>query len=173
MNIKKYILSIGLALGLVLPSFADVVVLTIPGAAQALTTNLVYQGPVRLLNFTVTAGSNFFFRIFDSPYVTNTINIGAFTNFVRVVATTNVTYTTPFGVPVTNSYTVIRTITNYVGAVSQSRESVYAGNAISNTVAFVDFGAGKFFGGGILVTNIPHASLIPSTIVFEYEKLEP
>jgi hypothetical protein len=173
---KNYIYSLGLVIALMFgasKSLADTAVFSIPGASTGTTiaTNLLITGPIRLLSLTVTAGTNLSLFIYDSPTLTNSITVGAYTNYTRTVATTNITYTSVLGVPLTNSYSVIRTTTNTATGGLQLRELVYGGLFISNTVTAIDFASGKFLGNGLLITNLPCATISPVVVNVEYEKL--
>lgn len=172
---KNFIYSIGLALSLMFgaSAIADTAVVTIPGGTTgtSIATNLVIVGPIRLLNFTVTASTNLSLFIYDSPTITNSIIIGAYTNYTRTISTTNKTYTNPWGVAYTNSYATTRVTTNTATGGAQLRELVYSGLFVSNTVTSVDFEAGKYMANGLLITNLPCASISPVVVNIEYEKL--
>lgn len=171
---KKFLLSIGL-IGLLAGSvFGDVISFSLPGTGLGVGTNLLYAGPMRLLSITVTANTNAFLRFFDSPYVTNTLNIGAFTNITRTLGVVSNFYTSPFGVGYTNFYTnAITSTTNTLTAGSQVRPTIYSSSFVSNTVTVLSFGAGYYIGGGLLVSNIPIATITPVQLNVEFEKIEP
>lgn len=172
---KKLLYSVGLgALLSVTSLFADTATISLPGTGLGTATNLLYQGPIRLLSISVTANTNAFLKFFDSPYVTNTIDVAAFTNITRTLGVVSNVYTTPFGVTHTNFYTnAITSTTNTVTGGSRVRETIYSSTFLSNTVANVNFGAGKYLAGGFLITNIPIATVTPVILSIEYEKLEP
>lgn len=170
---KKFLLSIGLVTTLALSSFGDTISVT-TGAAQASGTNLLYSGPMRLLSITVTAGTNVSsMRFFDSPYITNTITVPAFTNITRTMGVTSNVYTSPFGVTYTNFYPSISVTTNTATGGQQLREVIYSSAFVSNTVTTITFAAGKYLQGGLLVTNHPIATVTPMTFNVEFEKIEP
>lgn len=172
---KKFLLSIGL-IGLLAGSvFGDVISFSLPGTGLGVGTNLLYAGPMRLLSITVTANTNAFLRFFDSPYVTNTLNISAFTNYTTTFGVVSNFYTSPFGVGYTNFYTnaITRTTNTIAGPLSQVRPTIYSSSFVSNTVSVLSFGAGYYIGGGLLVSNIPIATVTPVQLNVEFEKIEP
>ena len=173
---KNYINSFGLALALMFGASiasADTKVLTIPSASSGtgIATNLAITGPIRLLNLTITAGTNLTLYVYDSPTLTNSYTVGAYTNYTRTIATTNVVYTDVYGSSTTNAYSVIRTSTNSATGGLQLRELVYSGLAVSNTVTAISFDGGKYMANGLLITNLPCATLTPVIVNIEYEKL--
>jgi hypothetical protein len=173
---KNYIYSLGLVLSLMFGAskgVADTAVLTIPssGSGQGIATNLMITGPIRLLSFTVTAQTNSTLFMYDSPTATNSYTVGAYTNYTRAIATTNIIYTNVFGVISTNSYAIIRTTTNTATGGLQLRELIYSGAFVSNTVTAVDFAAGKYLANGLLITNLPGVVAFPIIVNVEYEKL--
>lgn len=172
---KKILYSIGLVAALSVNSlFADVANISLPQTGLGVATNLLYAGPIKLLSITVTANTNAFIKFYDSPYVTNTITVPAFTNITRTLGVVSNVYTSPFGVTYTNFYTnAITSTTNTAAAAAQQREVIYSSSFVSNTVSTITFAAGKYLSGGLLITNIPIATVTPVIVNIEYEKMEP
>lgn len=170
---KKILLSIGLVGLLVGSVLGDTLSFSLPSTGLGVGTNLLYAGPIRLLSITVTANTNAFLRFQDSPYVTNTLTIGAFTNITAISGTVSNLYTNPFGVIYTNFYQAKTYTTNTATGASQARPTIYSSSFVSNTVSVITFGAGYYIGGGLLVTNIPIATVTPVQLNVEFEKLEP
>lgn len=174
---KKLLINIGLALVLGLANvMADTITFSIPSAATGTTvaTNLLNQGPMKILNITVSAQTNAALRFFDSPYITNTINVGAFTNVTKSLGVVSNTYVSPFGVTYTNFYTNVTLLTtNSIIAATQTRETILNASFVSNTLSLITFGAGRYVQGGLLVTNNPIPTLTPVIVTVEFEKIEP
>lgn len=174
MKMNKYIAIALLAItGLINSVQADTASITLTGVN---TNNVIFTGPARLLSISIqsTSSTNGLIRFYDSPYATNWLNIAASTNLTRTVATTNITYTNIFGVISTNSYPVIRVTTNTATAASRTRELIYDYTSVSNVATSVDFEAGKYLAGGLVVTNISTLGGAPGggvIINVEYEKL--
>lgn len=170
---KKFIILLALLMVAMVNSLkADTAVLTLTGASP---TNMVFKGPARLLSLSIssTAGTNGNLFFYDSPFLTNTVSVGAYTNYTKAVATTNIVYTNVFGVVSTNSYSIIRYTTNTATGGQQVRELIYSGLSVSNSTSVITFDVGKFLQGGLLVTNITTLGGLPGSVTInaEYEKL--
>jgi len=132
------------------------------------TTNLLLTGPLRLLSITVggVQATNGAIDFYDSANAFTTNWVGAFTNIVKVVATTNLIYTNIFGVTSTNSYPVIFYTTNTAAGAMKTRAKFASIFALSNTVTQINFDS-LYVGYGVLASNVTTMGPVNVTIVYD------
>ena len=166
---NKFFLGLIASLMLLASAKADSTSVILNGKA----TNLVVVGPIQLRSVSISSSAitNGLIAFVDSPNAFATNYIGAYTNNVRTITTSNYTYTSPFNVSYTNSYQIISNNVATVAGAMQNRALVGAATSISNAVVTLDFDT-TYLGFGLLITNIAGVGAPGNiTLNITYDKL--
>lgn len=146
---KKIILSLIAASGLIMSASADTFTWVIP----ANTITNILPAPMKLTSLTVLATNAVTLSIYDAPGTVFTNNVNAYSNLVQYATNVGQIYTNFYGVTTTNWLTnALVTVTQSVSGRSISYPLIFSQSFASNTTATLP-GLGLNFVNGVMVTN--------------------
>jgi hypothetical protein len=167
---NKILTSLIVGLALVFSARSETATYTLNGTAP---TNMIVFGPLKLNSIAIssTSATNGTVYFYDSPYLTNTLIVAAYTNITQTTDWKTNTYTDIFGRGTTNRYQIKTYTTNTVASGARTRQLIATVTTTSNTVSTLDFD-GTFLGFGLLATNLTTLGGTPGSVVItvNYDK---